>query len=358
MAEPVRKIIHVDMDAFFASIEQRDNPALRGQPVAVGRGGPRGVVAAASYEARPFGVRSAMPSVTARRLCPGLVFVRHRFDVYKQESRRIREIFARYTDLIEPLSLDEAYLDVTFNKIGLPSATLIAERIKADILAETGLTASAGVSYCKFLAKVASDLDKPDGLAVITPGEAEGFIDELPIGDFWGVGPRTEEKMKRHGITSGAELRARSEHELVALFGKSGRFYHGLARGVDAREVKPERIRKSVGAEETFPDDLTAPGEMLEHLEPIVAEVWERLGRHGTTGSTVTLKIKYSDFRQRSRSHTRDSLLRSEADLMEEVRRLLHTPEPPPDPVRLLGVVVSNLLGVHDRERGQLTLDL
>ncbi len=263
---PQRKIIHIDMDAFFASVEQRDHPELRGKPVAVGGSSLRGVVAAASYEARKFGVRSAMPSVTAKKRCPDLIFVKHRFDVYTEVSRQVRAIFAEYTPLVEPLSLDEAYLDVTENLAGVASATQIAENIRARIRAETGLTASAGVSYNKFLAKLASDHRKPDGLFVITPRMGPAFIETLPVGKFHGVGPATTEKMNRLGIHTGLDLRARSLEFLQERFGKSGQFYYWISRGVDERPVRADRIRKSVGAENTFFDDLTEFEAMREAL--------------------------------------------------------------------------------------------
>jgi DNA polymerase IV len=339
---PVRKIIHVDMDAFYASVEQRDDPALRGRPVAVGGGGPRGVVMAASYEARLFGVRSAMPGFQARRLCPELIFVRTRFDAYHAASRQIRAIFRSYTDLVEPLSLDEAYLDVTAPKRGPPSATGIARGIKREILAETGLTASAGVSFNKFLAKVASDLDKPDGLYVIRPEDAHGFIAQLPIERFFGIGPVTARKMRDAGIHDGADLRARSEAELVNRFGKVGRHYFRIARGQDERAVSPDRPYKSIGAEETFATDLTAPAAMLEALRPIAERVAERMAGADLFGRTVTLKLKHHDFSLHTRQYTLADPVHSAEELMQLARWLLHTPAPPAKPVRLLGLTASN----------------
>ena len=312
----MRKIIHVDMDAFYASVEQRDDPSLRGLPVAVGGGGARGVVMAASYEARKFGVRSAMPGFKARRLCPDLIFVKTRFDAYKTVSRQIREVFLGYTDLIEPLSLDEAFLDVTGPKRGGPIATEIAAAIKAEIREKTELTASAGVSYNKFLAKIASDLEKPDGLTVIRPDQAEAFIATLPVERFFGVGPVTAKKMTSSGIHTGQDLRDRSEAELVRLFGKAGHHYHRISRGIDEREVKPDRPHKSIAAETTFEADLTDPKEMLQRLQPLAERVIERSNAAKAYGRTVTLKIKYRDFtintrpahvgspgRQRRRTH-------------------------------------------------------
>ena len=360
MTEPIRKIIHVDMDAFFASVEQRDNPELRGKPVAVGHGGPRGVVAAASYEARKFGVHSAMPSLTAMRLCPELIFIKHRFEVYTSVSRQIREIFLRYTDLVEPLSLDEAYLDVTWNKIGLPSATLIAQRIKREILEATQLTASAGVSYNKFLAKLASDVDKPDGLTVILPEQALEFLGKMPIEKFYGVGPATAEKMHQMGVRTGAELRDLSEEILVRAFGKAGSYYFEAARGIDHREVTPSRERKSLGAERTFERDLVTEEDMLKRLDPITREVWEDLEKRDLHGRTVTLKIKYADFVQRTRSHSPGATVEDLETLWKIIRRLLREPELPRKPVRLLGVTVSHFLKPLEEEgqASQMTLDL
>jgi DNA polymerase IV len=338
----LRKIIHVDMDAFYASVEQRDDPTLRGRPVAVGGAGLRGVVMAASYEARRFGVRSAMPSVRAARLCPELIFVRARFDAYHAVSRQIRAIFESYTDLVEPLSLDEAYLDVTAPKRGPTTATGIARAIKDEIRAATRLTASAGVSFNKFLAKVASDMDKPDGLYVIRPDEAEAFIAALPIERIFGVGPVTARRMKEIGIQNGADLRARAEAELVARFGKVGGHYFRIARGQDAREVRPDRPYKSIGAERTFGEDVRAPEAMLEALAPIAERVVERMAAADLFGRTVTLKIKHHDFTINTRQHTLPDPVHSAGELMALARWLLHTPEPPRRPVRLLGLTVSN----------------
>jgi DNA polymerase IV len=293
-----RKIIHIDMDAFFASVEQRDNPDLRGKPVAVGGSRERGVVAAASYEARTFGVRSAMPSVAAKRRCQDLIFVKPRFDVYKAVSLQIREIFAEHTPIIELLSLDEAYLDVTENLKGMASATQIAEDIRAKIRHETNLTAFAGVSYNKFLAKLASDHRKPDGLFVITPKMGSAFVENLPVAKFHGVGPATTAKMHRLGIETGLDLRAQTLPFLQQHFGKSGRTYYWIARGVDERPVQAGRVRKSVGAENTFAQDLHAFAPMREALEPIIAKIWRHCQATGFRGRTVTLKVKFTDFQQ------------------------------------------------------------
>ncbi len=329
------------MDAFFASVEQRDDPALRGQPVAVGWAGPRGVVAAASYEARKFGVRSAMASFKAKQLCPELVFVKARFDAYKATSRAIRDVFQRYTDLIEPLSLDEAYLDVTVPKQGGDIATEIAALIKAEIKEATDLTASAGVSFNKFLAKIASDLNKPDGLSVIRPEQALAFIATLAIERFFGIGPVTARKMKEIGIHTGLDLRQRSEDELVRHFGKVGRHYYRISRGQDEREVKADRPNKSIGAETTFDVDLTNPDEMLERLKPLADRVAERMTATENYGRTVTLKIKYRDFTVTTRQRTLDQQVHGTEELMTLASWLLENPEPPRLPVRLVGISVS-----------------
>jgi DNA polymerase-4 len=292
----IRKIIHIDMDAFYASVEQRDDPSLRGRPVAVGGSSRRGVVAAASYEARRYGVRSAMPSVTAARRCPELVFVKPRFDVYKQVSRQIRAIFADYTPLIEPLSLDEAYLDVTENLKRMPSATLIARDIRARILAETGLTASAGISYNKFLAKLASDQRKPNGQFVIPPGAGEAFVAGLEVGRFHGVGPATAARMNRLGIFTGADLRACPPEFLSAHFGKAGAWYAAVARGEDDRPVTSDRRRKSIGSETTFADDLATPEEVEAGVVAMAEDVGGHCAKAGIAGRTVTVKVRYADF--------------------------------------------------------------
>lgn len=338
-----RKIIHVDMDAFFASVEQRDNPELRGKPVAVGGSAQRGVVAAASYEARQFGVRSAMPSMTAAKRCPQLVFVRPRFEVYRAVSQQIRSIFRRYSDLVEPLSLDEAYLDVTQDKQGVGSATETAQRIRSAILADTGLTASAGVSYNKFLAKIASDQNKPDGIFVIRPHEGSEFVATLPVRRFYGVGPKTAERMGRLGIVLGADLRNRDLEFLQTNFGKSAAYLYHAARGVDQRAVRPNRIRKSVGSEQTFGSDLIAEPALMEALEQIVARVWQRIENNGVTGRTITLKVKYADFRQITRSRSSEHYIRGKAEFADIARELLVQLLPVALGVRLLGLTLSGL---------------
>ncbi len=340
---PVRRIIHVDMDAFYASVEQRDDPALRGRPVAVGGSRERGVVAAASYEARAFGVRSAMPSSRARRLCTELVFVKPRFEVYRDVSRQIRAIFARYTPLIEPLSLDEAFLDVTADLAGLGSATATAERIRAEIRAETGLTASAGVSYNKFIAKIASDQNKPDGLCVITPAKGEAFVAALPVKRFYGVGPKTAAKMARLGIETGADLKAQSLEWLARHFGSWGEYLHGAARGIDERPVRPDRPRKSVGAENTFFRDLRSPSELLEALDEIIDTIWPRIEGSQSRGRTITLKLRYDDFRTITRAKSFPEPVTERALFTNAGKALLLALCPVERPVRLLGLTLSAL---------------
>jgi DNA polymerase-4 len=342
-AATLRKIIHVDMDAFFASVEQRDNPQLRGKPVAVGGSRERGVVAAASYEARKFGVRSAMPSSHAYRLCPHIIFVKPRFDAYKAVSRQIRRIFLEYTPLVEPLSLDEAYLDVTQPLIGPPSATLIAKEIKQRIREETGLTASAGISYNKFLAKVASDVQKPNGLTLVKPNEALDFISRLPVEKFYGIGKVTADKMHSLGIRNGADLRSWPEAKLVQLFGKSGRYYAKLVQGIDERPVTPDRQRKSVGAENTFSQNLLQLEEMQDELYSIATDVAERLQRLNQQGRTITLKVKFSDFVQITRSITLHQPVKEQEELHRLGCELLVGVELEEKEVRLLGLTVSNL---------------
>ncbi|WP_245155633.1 DNA polymerase IV [Paracoccus ravus] len=337
----IRRIVHVDMDAFFASVEQRDNPDLRGKPVAVG-GIQRGVVAAASYEARRFGVRSAMPSMRAKRLCPDLIFVKPRFEVYTAVSRQIREIFAAYTPLIEPLSLDEAYLDLTDYLEGR-TATRIAQEIRARIRAATGLTASAGVSYNKFLAKLASDQRKPDGLFVIPPEAGAEFVQSLPIGRFHGVGPATAARMEAHGILTGADLARQSLEFLTARFGKSGAYYWNMARGIDTREVRPDRIRKSIGAENTFFDDLRDIDAAHAELAPLADKVWRHAERAQKAGRTVTLKVKYGDFRQITRAKSLPRPVASCAEMLEIARELLDPVFADRHGVRLLGITLSAL---------------
>lgn len=330
------------MDAFFASVEQRDSPALRGKPVVVGGDHLRGVVAAASYEARKFGVRSAMASVVAKRKCPNLIFVRGNFEKYKAVSRQIREIFFEYTDLVEPLSLDEAFLDVTFAKKGKPSATLIAKEIKQRIKETTGLTASAGVSYCKFLAKVASDVNKPDGIFVITPDQAGAFLDKLEVRKFFGIGRVTAEKLNKQGIYTGADLKKMTMDELVHQFGKSGNYYYHIVRGIDDRPVEPERERKSLGAENTFSEDYQQLEDLEEHLQEIEDELWRRLQRAQTFGRTLTLKIKFADFEQITRSKTLADILMQRELLHQTALELLGHEAPFVKGVRLLGLTVSN----------------
>jgi DNA polymerase-4 len=346
-----RKIIHVDMDAFYASVEQRDAPELRGRPVAVG-GGHRGVVAAASYEARAFGVRSAMPSVTAKRRCPDLVFVKPRFDVYKAVSNQIRAIFADYTDLVEPLSLDEAYLDVSEDRRGLGSARAIAEEIRARIRAETGLTASAGVSYCKFIAKLASDQNKPDGICVITPERGAAFVATLPVKRFHGVGPVTAAKMERLGIHTGADLAAWSLSELEGHFGSSGGWYWRIARGIDERAVKPDLPYKSVSAERTFDSDLTDPPALAEQLERVAGFAWTRIERAGVKGRTVTLKVKFADFTLITRSKSLATPVGDQSAFTAVGQELLAKLMPVPKGIRLLG------LGLHMLQNGDASTPL
>ena len=351
-----RKIIHVDMDAFYASVEQRDDPALRGLPVAVG-GGHRGVVAAASYEARKFGIRSAMPSVTAKRRCPDLVFVKPRFDIYREVSNQIRAIFADYTDLVEPLSLDEAYLDVTEDRKGLGSARAVAEDIRRRIREGTGLTASAGVSYCKFVAKLASDYRKPDGLTVIRPEQGPDFVASLPVSRFHGVGPVTARKMEALGILTGADLRAWSLAELESRFGSSGSWYYRICRGIDEREVKPDRPYKSVSAERTFDEDLTDPDRLASELERIACYAWERVVRAEVAGRTVTLKVKYGDFTLISRSRSFSQAVPDSAAFAAAGRALLSTLIPVSKGIRLMGLALHNLADRFD-EPQQLRLEI
>ncbi len=336
-----RRIIHVDMDAFYASVEQRDDPALRGRPVAVGGSRERGVVAAASYEARRFGVRSAMPSVTARRQCPELVFVRPRFEIYKQVSRQIRTIFADYTPMIQPLSLDEAYLDVTAPLLDRGSATAIAREIRARIRAETGLTASAGVSYNKFLAKLASDHRKPDGLFVITPAMGPGFVEGLEVSRFHGVGPVTAAKMERLGIRLGRDLLACTPEFLTRHFGRAGAHYHSIGRGLDERPVVTDRPRKSIGAEQTFERDLSGLDDALAALQPLIDKVWGVYGRDGRCARTITLKLKYADFRIATRARSLPRAITARDDIADAAASLLRAEYPFALGVRLLGVSVS-----------------
>jgi DNA polymerase-4 len=354
-ARPSRKIIHVDMDAFYASVEQRDDPSLKGKPVAVG-GGHRGVVTAASYEARPYGVRSAMPSVTAKRLCPELIFIKPHFDVYRAVSHQIRAIFGDYTDLVEPLSLDEAYLDVTEDRLGLGSARAIAEDIRRRIRAETGLTASAGFSYCKFIAKLASDHRKPDGLCVITPARGPEFVAALPVARFHGIGPVTARKMEQLGIVTGADLREWSLAALQARFGSSAEWYWRICRGIDEREVKPDRPYKSVSAERTFDEDLRDPERLAAELERVAGYAWDRIERAEVAGRTVTLKVKYGDFTLITRSKSFASTVPDKDAFTAAGQALLDALHPLPKGIRLLGLGLHNLSEIGQNEPAQLGL--
>jgi DNA polymerase-4 len=337
-----RKIIHVDMDAFYASVEQMDNPALRGKPIAVGGSEVRGVVSAASYEARKFGVKSAMSGIVAKKNCPDLIFVKPRFDRYKEISKQIQKIFYDYTDLVEPLSLDEAYLDVTQNKKGNASATLLAQEIRVRIYDEVGLTASAGISVNKFVAKVASDYNKPNGQKTVNPDEVISFLEALPIRKFYGVGKVTTEKMYQLGIFTGLELRDKSLVFLEKHFGKMGNYYYDVVRGVHNSAVKSSRIAKSVAAEHTFDVNLTSEIFMIEKLELIAASLEKRLKRHQVSGKTVTLKIKYSDFTQQTRSKTLPYFIADKSLILEIVKELLYQ-ERLKNSVRLLGISMNNL---------------
>src|SRR5215472_15611600 len=351
-----RKIIHIDMDAFYASVEQRDNPELRGKPVAVGGARERGVVAAASYEARKFGVHSAMPSVTAKRKCPDLIFVKPRFDAYKAISLQIRQVFAEYTPIIEPLSLDEAYLDVTENLKGIRSATQIAEEIRTRIRTETELTASAGVSYNKFLAKLASDHRKPDGLFVITPEMGPVFVETLPVRKFHGVGPATARRMEQLGIKSGLDLRAPTLAFLQQYFGKAGSYYYWAARGIDERPVRADRIRKSVGAENTFPIDLFTYEAARDALQEIAEKVWGYCERSGIRGRTVTLKVKFANFRVITRSHTGQMQVRTLGELEQLGDALLEPLFPVAKGIRLLGISLSSLAAEEAEREPEFSL--
>ncbi|QJB69393.1 DNA polymerase IV [Parasphingorhabdus halotolerans] len=350
----IRKIIHIDMDAFFASVEQRDHPELRGKPVAVGGSAARGVVAAASYEARVFGVRSAMPSVTAKRKCPDLIFVKHRFEVYREVSRQIRAIFKTHSDLVEPLSLDEAYIDVTpengGDKMGIGNATRIAEMIRAEIKKQTQLTASAGVSYNKFIAKIASDQNKPDGICVIKPHQGAEFVAQLPVRRFFGVGPKTAERMAKLDIHTGADLRAQSEDFLRQHFGKSAGYLFRASRGIDHRELRANRIRKSVGGERTYGEDLVTDTDLQDAFENIINIVWNSIEKSGSRGRTVTLKAKYADFRQVTRSKSADHYVENKQEFSEISRELLEQIMPVENGVRLLGLTLANLEGAEDSE--------
>jgi DNA polymerase-4 len=343
------------MDAFFASVEQLDNPELRGKPVAVGGSGDRSVVAAASYEARKFGVRSAMSSVIARRLCPDLIFVRHNFERYIEISHMVLDIFRNYTDLIEPLSIDEAFLDVTLDKMRLGSATVIADKIRSEIKVKTGLTASAGISFNKFLAKIASDINKPNGIFVIKPEDAQRFIDNLPVEKFYGIGRVTALKMHKLGIHKGYDLRQWDMDSLVRNFGKAGEFFYDIARGIDDRPVEPDQERKSVGTEITYDKDLTTRFEIVAELYKLEKELMERLEHAETTGRTVTVKIKFSDFRQITRSRTLHNYIHDFDTLHREVTAIRKSLELEGERIRLMGVTVSNLI-TEDNAGRQLHL--
>src|SRR5271165_2418638 len=359
MADPeIRKIIHIDMDAFYASVEQRDDPTLRGRPVAVGHAAKRGVVAAASYEARTFGVRSAMPSTTALRKCPDLVFVPPRFEIYRAISQQIRSIFADYTALIEPLSLDEAYLDVTENLRGIPTASATAAEIRARIFNETGLTASAGISYNKFLAKLASDRRKPNRQFAITPAMGATFVEALPVGKFHGVGPVTADKMNRLGIFTGADLRRQSLAFLQQHFGKSGPWFHAISNGEDRRPVVPDRPRKSSGSETTFPNDLTDPADIEAGVQAMADEVWAWCEKARAFGRTVTVKIKFADFQQATRSRTLPAIVTSRETLRSVSIGLVRTVFPPAKGIRLVGVTMSSFEATDRTTSEQLELGL
>ena len=339
---PIRKIIHVDMDAFYASVEQMDNPELKGKPLAVGGGGKRGVVSAASYEARKFGVRSAISGAQAKRFCPDLIFVRPRFERYSEISKQIRKIFHDYTDLVEPLSMDEAYLDVTENKKGNPSATLIAKEIRERIFKEVGLTASAGISINKFIAKVASDYNKPNGQKTVNPEDVLDFLEDLDIRKFYGIGKVTAEKMYQKGIFTGKDLKSKSKEYLEEHFGKSGMSYYYIVRGIHRSEVKPNRTRKSLAAERTFSENLSSEIFMLEKLENIAEEVSKRLKKSAVAGKTITLKIKYSDFTLQTRSKTLPYYISDKSIIIETAKVLLYQ-EKLSNSVRLLGISLTNL---------------
>ena len=349
-----RKIIHIDMDAFFASVEQRDHPELRGLPIAVGHDGPRSVVSTASYEARRYGVRSAMPMARAKRLCPQLVIVPGRYDAYKAVSAQVRSIFHDYTDVIEPLSIDEAFLDVTANKPGIGQAAQIAEEIRQRIRDELHLTASAGVSYNKFLAKIASDFKKPDSMTVIPADKAADFIASLKIEQFWGVGPRTAGRMHYMGIFTGADLRKCSLRHLTEVFGKIGRTYYDFARGIDTRPVETEYVRKSVGCEHTLESDISTRSTVIIELYHTVLELVQRIGKGKFEGRTLTLKVKYADFSQITRSITTASPLQTKDDILPVAKRLLREVEySPAHPIRLIGLSVSNPHGEAEPHRAE-----
>lgn len=343
------------MDAFYASVEQRDNPELRGKPVAVGGGGKRGVITTASYEARPFGIRSAMPGFKAKVKCPDLIFVKPRFDAYVEVSKQIRAVFREYTDLIEPLSLDEAFLDVTECKKDITYATDIAKAIKADILTETQLTASAGVSYCKFIAKIASDINKPDGLTVIKPTQAIPFLESLPVEKFFGVGKVTAEKMKSKGIHTGKDLKAWSQYDLIKSFGKPGRFFYDIVRGIDDRPVRVERERKSLGIERTFEDPIADLTQLQQKLDGIVEGFMKRLEKSNSYGRTLTLKLKTAEFKNVTRSISKESPLKEQTLIKQLALELLNQHHEEGMKIRLMGLTASNF--VNEEKDNQLQME-
>lgn len=353
----IRKIIHIDMDAFFASAEQRDNPNLRGKPVVVSGSGSRSVIAAASYEARKYGIHSAMPARVALKKCPFLIFVRPDFNKYKYISEQIRKIFFEYTDLVEPLSLDEAFLDITENKINLPSATVIAKQIKKKIKEQTELTASAGVSFNKFLAKIASDHNKPDGFFAITPDKAEEFIENLEIRKFFGIGKVTAEKMHKYGIRNGYDLKQKSLQYLIKRFGKQGKYFYDIARGIDNRDVNPDRLRKSIGTEKTFADDIFNIENIYEKAEQIAKKLIARCKNAETYGKTLTIKIKYSDFKQITKSKTLNYTIKDIETILSLTDELFNDTDLSYKPIRLIGMSVSNLDNKIKENAFQLSFD-
>ena len=358
MLSTERKIIHIDMDAFYASVEQRDYPELQGKAIAVGGSKERGVVMTASYQARKYGVHSAMPSAIAYRKCPHLIFVKPRFQIYKEVSQQIREIFFRYTDLVEPLSLDEAYLDVTENKTSFSSASRIAREIKNNILQETKLSASAGISVNKFLAKVASDYRKPNGLNVIMPHQVQGFIESLAIDKFHGIGKVTASKMHEMEIHCGKDLKVFSEKKLVELFGKNGKYYYQIAHGIDERPVNPNRIRKSISSENTFEEDISDPEIIRSEIMKIAKKVMDWMERHDTYGRTATLKVKFHDFKQITRSRTHTSFI-DRLHILETIACQLQESVDDTRPIRLLGLGISNLNNQNTSDqKNQLKLNL
>jgi len=356
--KPQRKIIHIDMDAFYASVEQRDDPSLRGLAIAVGGGEKRGVITTASYEARKFGVRSAMSGYEAKRLCPQLIFVPIRFDAYKEASQAIRSIFARYTDLIEPLSFDEAFLDVTENKINEPIATEIAKEIKQAIFNETQLTASAGISYCKFLAKVASDINKPDGITIITPKKAIAFLEQLEIEKFYGIGKVTAKKMKAMGIFHGRDLKKMDRISMVSKFGKMGSYYYDIVRGIDDRPVQSHRERKSLAIERTLDEDLHDFESMKSYFQDLKIKFITRVKKYEFYGKTITLKLKTSDFKILTRSHSEKNVIDDEQKIIAIADELLEEYKKELKPIRLIGLTMSNRPKKDDSESNQLFLDL